>query len=135
MNSTRFRIRALIGALIRDERGMVASSELVMLVTLLAIGLIVAAKSFRDSAVTEFADFAQAIGNFDQSYNVPDILIDDMGTPDPADDVILVGSGFADARDYCDVSAADPPTSSNTNVWAVPNKFANPIQFVPANGE
>ena len=72
-----------------------------MLVAILAIGIIVAAKSFRDSALTEFADYAQAIGNLDQNYNVPDVV--------PGD-----GSGFIDARDFCDTAAATATTTSNT---------------------
>ena len=65
----------------RCEQGSVGSAELVFLVTILAIGLVVAAKSLRDAAVTELADFAQSIANLDQSYNVPDLVLDDNGTP------------------------------------------------------
>jgi hypothetical protein len=85
-----------------DERGSVLSAEVVLLTTLLAIGVIVGAKSFRDSAVTEFADFAQAIANLDQSYNVPNV---DLGGG-----VFDVGSGFQDLRDFCDEGDDDGPT-------------------------
>lgn len=85
-----------------DERGSVLSAELVFLVSLLALGLIVGVKSLRDSAITEWADFAQAIGNLDQSYNIPDSA-PGMAIPD--------GSGFEDLRDFCDDGPDNGPTT------------------------
>lgn len=79
-----------------DSRGSAVSAELVLIVTLLMIGLIVGAKSVRDAIVTEFADFAQAIANLDQSYNVPD------SSPGAGD-----GSGFIDSKDFCDTEVDD----------------------------
>ena len=108
----------------QDEHGTVLSAELMMLTTLLALGVIVGAKSFRDGAVTEFADYAQAIGNLDQSYNVPD----DMGDPGS-------GSGFLDERDFCDEAGATPTMSTNNDAdtWGSGGgKFADPVEFVIA---
>ena len=93
-----------------DDRGAVLSAELMLLVTLLAIGVLVGAKSLRDAAVTEWGDWAQAIANIDQSYNIPDT------TNNQGD-----GSGFRDRRDFC-----DDLTAATAN---------DPNYLVPAQGE
>lgn len=85
-------MRTIFRRLWLDQRGTVVTAEVVLIASILVIGLIVGAKSLRDSAITEWADFAQAIGQFDQSYNVPDVL--------PGD-----GSGFVDGLDFCDTAA------------------------------
>jgi hypothetical protein len=72
----------------RDESGTVLTTEVVLLTTLLIIGIVVGAKSYRDSLVTEWGDYAQALANIDQSYNVPDGA--------------TTGSGFLDRRDFGD---------------------------------
>ena len=132
-------LKKLATSLWRCEQGSVGSAELVFLVTMLSIGLVVAAKSLRDTAVTELADFAQSIANLDQSYNVPDLVLDDNGTPgDPSDDIVRVGSGFIDRRDFCDVDANDSTNSSNVD-GSGGSKFptCTPIQFgvLPNGGE
>ena len=81
----------------RDESGTVLTTEVVLLTTLLIIGIVVGAKSYRDSLVTEWADYAQALANIDQSYNVPDI----EGT------VSFPGSHFVDQRDFGDEGPAN----------------------------
>jgi len=98
MNTNR---NLLLRQLARDENGGVNSAELVMIVTLLAIGLIVGMKSFRDSAVTEFADMAQAFSNLNQSYSISAITVD-MGA---AGTITTAASIFTDAPDFCDTSA------------------------------
>ena len=65
----------LMQRLARDETGSVNSAELVMIITLLAIGLLVGMKAFRDSAVTEFADMGQALANLNQTYSLGAITV------------------------------------------------------------
>ena len=84
--------------LARDEAGSVNSAELVMIITLLAIGLIVGMKSFRDSAVTEFADLAQAFANLNQTYSISAVTVD-LGT---GGTITTASSSFTDAPDFCD---------------------------------
>ena len=86
--------------LARDEAGSVNSAELVMIITLLAIGLIVGMKSFRDSAVTEFADLAQGLSNLNQSYSISAITVN-LGA---AGTITTASSFFTDAPDFCDTS-------------------------------
>ena len=85
----------------QDEAASVITTEVILLTTLLILGIVVGAKSFRDSAVTEWADYAQAIANIDQSYNVPDGA--------------TTGSGFVDRRDFCDTEAVDHGPSDSSN--------------------
>ncbi|MCL4201538.1 MAG: hypothetical protein KJ000_03535 [Pirellulaceae bacterium] len=90
----------------RDEAGTVLTTEVVLLTTLLIIGIVVGAKSYRDSLVTEWGDYAQALANVDQSYNVPDGA--------------TTGSGFLDQRDFCDTDAVDhgpDVPSSNPDIF------------------
>ena len=83
----------------KDNLASVMTAEVVMLTTLLAIGIIVGAKSFRDSAVTEWADWAQAISSLNQSYSISSNV-----TPN---------GEFIDTLDFCDTSDDDGPTFSS----------------------
>jgi Flp pilus assembly pilin Flp len=89
----------------RDEQGAVGSAELLLIMTIMVIGVVVGMKSFRDAAVTEFADLAQALANLDQSYSYGALTVvigDTTVTTAPA--------FFADEADFCD-SASDTDTS------------------------
>jgi Flp pilus assembly pilin Flp len=88
-----------------DEHGAVGSAELVLIMTIMAVGVLVGMKSFRDAAVTEFADMAQALANLDQSYSYPALTVvigDTTLTTTP--------SYFADQLDFCDTEGAGDPT-------------------------
>lgn len=74
------------------------TAEVILLATILVVGIVVGAKSFRDAAVTEWGDFAQALANLDQSYNIPDRV-------DPTTSATIYGSHFLDQRDFCDTAA------------------------------
>ncbi len=116
-------LQVTLRALWRDEAGAALTTELMLLATLLVIGLIVGVKSYRDSAVTEWADFSQAIANLDQSYNIPDSTT-----------MSGVGSGFVDARDFCDVDDNDSQTISSNDAF---NDFPTSYIYygVPATPE
>jgi hypothetical protein len=104
------------------------TAEVILLATLLVIGIIVGAKSFRDSAVTEWGDFAQALADLDQSYNMPDIY-------DSSGSLMLAGGYFLDLRDFCDTDADDngPTTGSNSELY---NTLGGPTYYgVPGPGE
>jgi Flp pilus assembly pilin Flp len=51
-----------------DEGGAIISAELVLVLTIVVLGMIVGLVAVRDAVVTELADFAQAIGSLDMSY-------------------------------------------------------------------
>ena len=114
------RVGPLSSRLWHEEHASVLTAEVTLLTTVLVIGIIVGAKSFRDAAVTEWADYAQAIGSLDQSYNIPDV-VDATGAT-----VVLQGGYFLDQKD-----AGDDSTVTG-NPLAHPG---NDVNRVPATGE
>ena len=85
----------------KDSLASVMTAEVVMLTTLLAIGIIVGAKSFRDSAVTEWSDWAAAISSLNQSYSISTNV-----TPN---------GQFVDNLDFCDTTFQDPGPTLSSN--------------------
>ena len=79
----------------RDETGFIASTELVLVATIVIIGIIVGLVTVRDQVVTELADLAAAVSDLDHSYSF-DAVITDGGT--------INGSTFVDLADFCDTS-------------------------------
>lgn len=77
----------------KEEAASVQTAEIVLLMTVLAIGVIAGLKSFRDSTVTEFADMAQALANLNQSYAVPAATVGNLTT---------AASSYVDTADFCD---------------------------------
>lgn len=61
---------SILAKLWNDERGVVVSTELILLGTIIVIGLIVGLVAWRDSLVQEFGDTGAAVGQFNQSYSV-----------------------------------------------------------------
>jgi hypothetical protein len=57
-----------LSLLLRDDRGLVLSSEMVLVGTLGVIGATVGLKAAADSVDAELRDFARAIRSLDQSY-------------------------------------------------------------------
>lgn len=104
-----------------DESASVLTAEVALLATILVLGIVVGAKSLRDAAVTEWADFAQSIGRLDQSYNIPDVY-DSSGST-----VVLLGGHFLDQLDV-----DDGPLAPTGNPLTRPG---NDISTVPATGE
>ncbi len=77
----------------REETGALISAELIIIFTILIIGILVGVKSIRDAIVTELADVAQAISNFDQSYFFGGVSGHHAATG---------GGTFEDKPDFCD---------------------------------
>lgn len=89
-----------------DDCGAIISTELVLVITILGIGMIVGLKSVRDTVVTELADIAQAIAQVDQSYSYSGVSGHGAYTR---------GSLFQDAADFCE-GGANPQPSKCVNV-------------------
>jgi uncharacterized membrane protein len=95
----------LLKRLWTDEHGFVVTSELLLIVTILVIGLIVGMVVVRDAVIQELGDVAAAIGALDQSYQY-------NGTTSACatQGAFTAGGQFVDATDEC-----DPPADNATN--------------------
>ena len=102
----------------RDERGFTASTELVLIGTILIIGMIVGLATYRDQVVQELGDAAMAVSQQNQSYFIDfngngivddDTTIFDFNNDGNADLVITVtDSQYIDNGDFCDHPDPDP---------------------------
>jgi hypothetical protein len=94
----------LLKRLWKEQDGFVITSELLLIVTILVIGLIVGMVAVRDAVVQELGDVAAAIGALDQSYQYNGV------TSTCANGAFTSGGQFIDQPDACD---ADPDNSTN----------------------
>lgn len=85
-------------ALLRDDRGFVVSSELVLIATIVVIGLITGLVTVRDQVILELADVADAISEIDQSYSYGGVTAHAASTS---------GTLFNDAQDFCELVGTD----------------------------
>lgn len=76
----------------KSQAGFVMTTELVLILSVMVIGMVVGLVTMRDSLTAEMEDVAEAIGQLDQSYAF-DGLVNAEGT------AFLEGSGFVDATD------------------------------------
>ncbi len=76
----------------RKQGGFILTSELILLVTVMVIGMIVGLVTMRDAATAEMEDVAEAIGQFDQSYAF-------NGLQNAQNTAALEGSSFIDGVD------------------------------------
>ncbi len=80
-------------ALWNDESGAIISTEIVLVITILGIGMVVGLSTLRNDVVTELADTAQAIANIDQSYSYSGVTGHQSSS---------AGSTWADSNDFCE---------------------------------
>jgi len=76
-----------------DDRGFLASSELVLIATIVVVGLITGLVTVRDQVIQELADVADAVSEFDHSYSFGAITTT-VGS--------VAGSLFIDGPDFCE---------------------------------
>lgn len=86
-------MKLVLTRLWNEQDGAILSSELLLIGSILVIGAIVGLSAVRDSVVTELADVAQALANFDQSYSVSAVVGHHSFTG---------GGFFNDQFDFCD---------------------------------
>jgi hypothetical protein len=87
-----------------DEAGIVASTEIILLMLILVFGLIAGMVSMRDAVSQEVADTGLAVNNINQSYSYAGNTIAGVGT--------VAGSVFddnSDINDGADAAGAAPP--------------------------
>ncbi len=110
----------LLKRLYRDESGVIASLDLILLSVLLGLGILVGVVSLRNQVVQEFGDLSTAIGSLDQSYS----YVGDKAPKLNCKDCWVAGSSYkdrSDVGDECDapgqapagISVAEGPLSEN----------------------
>ncbi len=80
-------------ALWSDESGAIVSTEIVLVITILGIGMVVGLAAVRNSVVSELGDVAQAIANTNQSYSYSAVSGHAASS---------AGASFVDRVDFCD---------------------------------
>lgn len=102
----------LLHRLWQDERGVIATSDLVLLATIVVLGLIVGLVEYRNQVVQEFADLGQAVGHLNQSYTYEGTSFTFTFTTGFSRTYSSVGSSFVDQTDFGDgddVANTEPP--------------------------
>ena len=103
-----------------DDAGFIVSTELVLVATTLAIGMIVGLATVRDQVVQELGDLALAIGNVNQSYVYEGVKGQTSAT---------AGSDFTDEGDF-----AEPP-GGNDQPGQEPLAISVQVPAVDEGGE
>ncbi|MDG1897255.1 MAG: hypothetical protein P8J37_20355 [Fuerstiella sp.] len=97
----------------KDEEGVILSAEIVLLGTILVLGMIVGLVEIQSAVVAEMSDLGDAIGNMDQSYQVPGIVSFKHGNSCGAIGVCgscgikaaTHGASYSDRPDLCDCNS------------------------------
>ncbi len=92
----------MLVALWKDEDGVILSAELVLIGTILIVGMVVGLVELQSAVVAELSDLGDALGNLDQSYQVPGITSYKFCGHVKAS---TAGTSFFDQVDYCDCNA------------------------------
>ncbi len=104
----------------RRQAGFIMTSELILLVTIMVVGMIVGLVTMRDAATAEMEDVAEAIGQLDQSYAF-------NGLKSANNTALVDGSSYGDA---VDLNAGD-----NSEFTFVANDNADGVTSItPAAG-
>ncbi len=97
----------------RDQRGVVNTTDVILMTAILAIGMIVGLVSLRNQVVQELTDVSSAIGFLNQGYsyegNVSDTDLDPQGEWLGSHE--FAGSTYRDLPDFgeeFDVSGSEP---------------------------
>ncbi len=117
----------------RDQRGFVATTDLILIGTIVVLGTIVGLATLRNSVVQEFGDLATALGRLNQSYSYSGNEFGDANgvngaggrmtilfelDPDPSAYAKVPGSSYTDQPDFCDGEDEDgkPPAGISVTV-------------------
>jgi hypothetical protein len=107
-----------------DQDGAIVSSEIVLVMSILVIGILAGLVSVRDAVVTELADVAQAIANLDQSFSFSGVS---------GHHVFTGGGFFSDTADFCDGLSPDE-TGPNSKCIVICSNGAHPFGALTADG-
>ena len=76
----------------RKQGGFILTSELILIVTIMVIGMIVGLVTMRDAITAEMEDVAEAVGAIDQSYSFEGMINGELSAT-------VAGSAFGDDID------------------------------------
>ena len=92
-----------------DNTGFIATSDLLLLCSVLVIGVIVGLTTLRDQVVQELGDLAGAIGEVNQSYSFGSSTIVFAGAT-----LVAAGSSFTDNADDCEGTGTEGSSNNDT---------------------
>lgn len=81
-----------------DVDGFVATSDLIMITTIVVLGSLVGLVTLRDQVVQELGDLAVAVGHLNQSYSFADTTVGGFS---------VAGSLFFDRSDDCEAGTVE----------------------------
>jgi hypothetical protein len=96
-----------------DDKGVVATTDLILMSVVVVLGIIVGLVTFRDQVVQELGDVAGAIGHLNQGYNF-------TGDGMTGDACFVAGSSYTDQVDFCEENDTPnaPPSCIEVSVAA-----------------
>ena len=80
-----------------DDSAFVATTDLILISSILIIGTIVGLTTFRDQIVQELGDMSAGVSALNQSYSYASVIVTFNGQT-----YSVAGSQFADTTDDCD---------------------------------
>jgi type II secretory pathway pseudopilin PulG len=110
-------VKRIVHELIHDDRGIVVSTELVLVATLAVVALIAGLTAIRDAVVSELSDVAGGVQRLNQSYSTNGLR---------APSAYGVGSDFQDATDFCDTPGSESGVADNCIRFDAPSEDERP---------
>lgn len=104
-------MKNLLWQLWSDDEGIVISTELVFVASILGIGMIVGLSAARDGVTSELADIAASVSSYNQGYQIDSIT---------GHGASLAGSIFTDQLDFCNLT----PVANKDNACITRTVFA-----------
>jgi len=99
----------------KDDSGFIATTDLLLICTILVIGTVVGLTTLRDQVVQELGDLGAAFAGLNQSYSFAAVTLVFNGST-----FTVAGSEFQDMTDDCDTGdpGGAPPACISLSVSA-----------------
>jgi hypothetical protein len=116
-------MKHLLLRLWRDEVGLVQSTELVFLVSIVALGMLVGLSAYRDGVVAELADDGRAVGALNQSYSL-------SIAENPGAGITVAGDTVTITKSFGNVTVE---TSFNNYSYTDQPDYGDGVSFIRSN--
>jgi hypothetical protein len=98
----------LLAAFYRNQRGILASLEVILMATIVIIGVVVGLATYRDAVVQELGDTSAAVAEHSQAYEYN--AVEQMGAIDNMSfDYEISGASYVDTLNVGQAAHPDPP--------------------------